>query len=59
MKLSEHSPIFEEMPSGKTHIGASHELLFELCQKDQRNAPKRDAKGKLIPNKLKVPSLYP
>jgi len=60
MALAEHSPILEEKPSGKKHVGSSHELLMEICLKDQRNTPKKDAKGKVIPNKgPKVPNLYP
>jgi len=60
MELAEHSPILEEKPSGKKHIGSSHEILMELCLKDQRNAPKKDAKGKTVANKgPKVPNLYP
>jgi len=60
MMLAAQSPILEEKPSGRRHVGSSHEILMEICLKDQRNAPKRDAKGKLIPSKgPKVANLYP
>ena len=61
-KLSDHTPIIEEKPSGRRHLGGAHEIMFQCCLRDERNSPKYDANGKLIKQTKKGPAkpgLYP
>jgi len=59
--LADYTPIIEEKPSGRRHLGSAHEIMFECCLRDERNGPKYDANGKLIKAKKGPPkaNLYP
>ena len=60
MSLGSNSVILEDKVAGKRYFGATHHVLMELCQKDQRMQPKPTGpKGKMVPYKGdKSPTLY-
>jgi hypothetical protein len=47
------TPVIEDI--GFKRLGSGHQLLEFCTSKDQRNAPKKDEKGKLIKPKKGVP----
>ena len=47
------------LPSGKRCLGATHEVLMEASQKDQRMQPKKNDKGVKVAYKgANIPKLY-
>jgi hypothetical protein len=51
--ISKSVPVLEDL--GFKRIGSGHEIVEYVCSKDQRNAIKRDEKGKPIKPKKGVP----
>jgi hypothetical protein len=58
--ISSFTPVVES--KGKKNVGLPSQIFIICAMNDQRNMPKRDAKGKIIKKKKGVPdakSLYP